>query len=298
VRPVAAGVEALEGRALMAGSIWYYVDSGAVAIYGTSGEDRALVTPSSTAGWIDIRLERLDMSVAPSAVSYPAASLSKVTFYGYEGNDWFQNDTAVPTVAHGGADNDVLFGGGGADRLYGDAGHDFIGGNDGNDTIGGNDGNDDLFGGGGNDRVYGDAGADYFEGGDGNDLLWGGTEDDTITAGAGRDSLVGEQGNDLLRGGTGNDHLYGGIGNDSLYGEWGEDALMGEDGDDHLDGGYESFAPGASVDTLNGGNGQDTLVQHYRRRVLSSAGSPTLYYYVPEDHILYYEPTVPAYHDK
>ncbi len=61
--------------------------------------------------------------------------------------------------------------------------------------------------------------------------------------------------NDRLFGGSGNDQLFGESGNDRLFGGSGSDALFGGAGDDFFYGGA-----GRMSDTLNGGEGFDTLV--------------------------------------
>ncbi|MFT3728883.1 MAG: calcium-binding protein [Terricaulis sp.] len=75
-----------------------------------------------------------------------------------------------------------------------------------------------------------------------NDLI-GGSGDDNFTTGAGADRLVG---------GDGNDTLVSGGGNDELHGDAGVNVLSAGAGDDVV------FS--SSNDTINGGDGVDTLV--------------------------------------
>src|SRR5205823_2171857 len=107
-------------------------------------------------------------ALAPQSLTV-AGSISKVTFQGYEGDDHFENRTAIPCIADGGAGNDYLLGGTGNDLLSGGAG---------NDILVGGDGNDQLYGDAGFDVLYGGAGADALCGGDGFDILFGNAGND------------------------------------------------------------------------------------------------------------------------
>ena len=85
------------------------------------------------------------------------------------------------------------------------------------------------------------------------------------------DRLLGGDGNDRLIGGKGSDHLVGGAGNDSLYATEGDNLLEGGDGSDMLIGVEADYDPalglhrlltpagGPSLDTLDGGAGDDVL---------------------------------------
>ncbi|MGH6646410.1 calcium-binding protein [Aquabacterium sp.] len=111
-----------------------------------------------------------------------------------------------------------------------------------------------------NNRITGSAFADFLDGlggndtiisGAGNDIIWAGEGDDSVEGGDGDDRILGDAryspngwaltGNDTLLGGAGNDYIDGGAGNDSLQGEAGNDTLIG-----------------TGIDTLDGGNGDDT----------------------------------------
>lgn len=91
---------------------------------------------------------------------------------------------------------------------------------------------------GGNDSFVGSQGTDVIDGGDGNDRLEGGSGVDKLSGGAGADTIYGGADNDRLVGGGGNDALYGGDGDDAI----------------HIGG------PLAAAFTLDGGEGQDTVV--------------------------------------
>lgn len=145
-----------------------------------------------------------------------------ISFYGYGGNDKFDNRTGLVSVAHGGSGHDLLLGGLGDDQLVGD---------DGNDVLRGRAGDDVLRGGTGNDHLYGDAGDDWltdvviageFDLEGGNDVLHGGDGNDTLQGWSGVDWLYGEAGDDDLDGGKDGDadFLYGGAGADQFKAEW------------------------------------------------------------------------------
>lgn len=95
--------------------------------------------------------------------------------------------------------------------------------------------------------------------------VMGGIFNDTLTGGFFADSLDGARGADSIAGGEGNDRLLGDLGNDSLDGGAGFDLLRGEDGSDRLRGfgviSIDLGGPGdGAADTLEGGDGADTLV--------------------------------------
>ena len=84
-------------------------------------------------------------------------------------------------------------------------------------------------------------------GGAGNDSLTGGTLGDTLSGGAGNDTIIGTQGSNVLEGGAGNDAITLGTGAENISGGAGND----------------TFTLGGNLqltDTLDGGDGTDTLV--------------------------------------
>ena len=102
----------------------------------------------------------------------------------------------------------------------------------------------------GNDSYWGGPDADHIEGLGGNDYLVGNGGDDEI---------LGGDGDDNLHGGEGNDELDGGEGNDSLQGNQGTDVLRGMGGDDRLLLNPESGITSLTGESLDGGDGIDTL---------------------------------------
>jgi Ca2+-binding RTX toxin-like protein len=187
--------------------------------------------------------------------------------FGHAGNDDLRGDLG-DDVLDGGPGDDVLAGGFGNDVLRGGKGNDSLDGSAGDDRLFGGAGNDELFGGAGNDVLAGQAGNDRLEGGHGNDRLLGdagddylngGDDDDHLVGGGGHDELHGGSGNDLLDGAAGNDELFGGPGNDVLHGRAGHDLLDGGDGNDRLLGDDRKNRKGGN-DQLFGGPGQDLLL--------------------------------------
>lgn len=166
--------------------------------------------------------------------------LTRINIFGKGGNDAISVDAAIAAtvVARGGDGDDTITGGSGNDLLYGDNGTDWLYGRDGNDRLEGGSGNDYLFGQNDNDRLYGDSSLLY---------PW----------------FPSFGGNDYMSGGNGNDTLTGMGGNDRLYGGDGADYLNAGYGNDYLNGGHDY-----DRDTLVGGAGADTLVQHYNRYYL------------------------------
>ena len=206
-------------------------DEGKVSVEGTGLADRVSVNYVVAIGgavsvvptpWIRVHASNPNGSVL---AYFATASISLVSFNGYPGNDFFTNQTAVPSYANGGLGNDILRGGTGSDK--------FIGGL-GNDELRGGGGNDILNGDAGVDWIWGDAGEDYIDGGDDSDQLFGGLGDDHLIGRLGNDILFGDSGRDILEGNEGNDTLWGGDGRDLLFGGRGFDTLHGGNGDDLL----------------------------------------------------------------
>ena len=237
----------------------------------------------------------------------PSVVVNKLRFFGHEGADWFENDTAFPSIAAGGRGSDVLIGGSandilrggpGADELHGREGDDELNGGRGQDMLNGGAGDDLLsggaaadviFGGDGNDRIRGQKGPDTIFGGIGNDVIRGGNGadeihgddgDDQIFGGAGGDRIFGGDGNDRIRGQKGPDTIFGGNGNDVIRGGNGADEIYGDDGDDELHGGAgrDRLFGGAGNDSIRGNRGRDELFGGLGDDVLQGgAGADVMY---------------------
>src|SRR5690606_26165657 len=114
------------------------------------------------------------------------------SLYGGDGNDLLVGGAGNDSIESGRGD-DLIRGGAGNDMLLGHEGDDLIEGGAGDDYIFGGSGNDTIDGGSGDDVILADSGADSVSGGDGNDrFLYSGTLDldgDTVRGGAGDDTV-------------------------------------------------------------------------------------------------------------
>ncbi len=258
--------------------------------------------------------------------------------WGYAGNDTLYSGRGNDIV-YGGDGRDRVYSGDGDDLVYGDAGNDKLDGGWGDDTLYGGDGDDYIIGGHSTENLRDDSPNDLY----GNDILYGGNGDDTLKGGMGNDQLTGGNGRDkfsvrsnsgenivtdfvqgedkinidvafadlrfskehytsISETGTNDDdaldlvisangaviavledfsgeltdtedlefHLHGGDGDDTLNGGNGNDSLFGLSGDNTLNGGNgdDELYSRQGDDTLNGGNGNDWLS--------SSSGDDTL----------------------
>jgi Ca2+-binding RTX toxin-like protein len=230
VKPV---IEALEDRAVPSVT----VSNGTIRINQTDGNDRATVRfvfdgeplPAYPfhIKYIEVKDNGKVTQVYLSQMQWPDLYhfTGRIIYQGYGGNDYFRNDTFLPTTAWGGDGNNTLIGGSGPDVLIG---------GDGNDKLYGNLGNDYLLGGRGNDQLFGAAGEDWLLGGLGNDYLDGnGPRDDS--------GPYPTPATDPPNGGYGSfmdgqpDHLFGGAGADRFVAEW-------------RDGGFNRLFPYTNLD--------------------------------------------------
>ncbi len=148
-----------------------------------------------------------------------------------------------------------------------------VNGTPGNETLNGSVVDDAIYGLSGTDNLNGFGGNDLLDGGTGYDYLFGGQGNDTLVAGndadgsqqrgdEGDDSLTGSGGSDRLEGSSGDDVLDGGSGSDLSYGGEGSDVLRGGDGNDTLD--EEDSSGILSIDVIDGGAGDDTIIADHR----------------------------------
>jgi Ca2+-binding RTX toxin-like protein len=93
---------------------------------------------------------------------FSRSSVHTIFFDGAGGNDIFVNATNLPSIAMGGAGDDILVGGRKNDVLIGGDGNDILIGGRGNDTLVGGTGNDQIFGQQGKNTLMGGAGQDTF----------------------------------------------------------------------------------------------------------------------------------------
>lgn len=156
-------LERLEDRRVLTCSV-SWTPPGVLTILGTAAADSVSVRESG--GHIFVNCYSAGDPAPITRVFNGGPAVTRISFRGFAGNDDFKNETALPSVAYGGAGNDVLVGGSGSDRLQG---------GDGNDILVGRAGNDWLYGRNGADRLYGGDHDDHLDGGhDGiRDYLWG-----------------------------------------------------------------------------------------------------------------------------
>jgi len=232
-----------EPRNLLAGVV-FTPATGEVLIGGTVGNDVARV--SQVGDVITVTHDGFDTG------TFDAAEVNSILFVGLRGDDFFENQTAIPARAFGQAGNDTLIGGSGADRLVGNTDDDIIRGNGGDDVLIAGNGDDIVDAGAGNDRVLGIMGFNTIEGGTGDDSIFGGNDTDVITDVSGTNNLVGSAGDDSIQGGTGNDSIFGGPGDDTIRGQGGDDRIFAQAGNDFVSG-------GSGVDVVGGNDGDDIL---------------------------------------
>ena len=222
-------------------------------------------------------VEFLSVEGGPGANMIDLSAIEPTAFVKLVGAEVFGNDgddvvigSGVDDEIEGGFDSDDLSGGPGDDALTGDSDNDVVDGGPGDDFLTGATQDDTLYGGEGNDFLEGGAapGVDFVHGEDGTDTLHftGTNGNDTLTftppngtlsagttttfTGIENGHLNGSAGNDTLTTGDGSDYLDGGLGNDTLNAGSGGDGLLGGD----------PGVGGAAANTLNGGDGPDTIV--------------------------------------
>ena len=139
-----------------------------------------------------------------------------------------------------------------------------------------------LNGHGGDDQITGGTAGDTLSGGAGNDTINGGDESVSDHPAPSYDGIDGGDGDDVLSGGSGNDVIVGGSGSDQINGDAGNDYLLGHGGtittvltSVAYTPPYQNYATYLDVrnhlpsdrliddgvaDTLNGGDGDDTIV--------------------------------------
>src|SRR4051812_41255331 len=193
-------LETLEDRLALSS----FASGGNLYVYGTNNADTVTVKYETYSG---VGYYHVTDNGVNSYYYSGNVYNSNVVFYGYAGNDYFNN--------YAGSLRAYAYGMDGNDTLIGDANNDYLDGGNGADTLYGYGGNDTLVGG------Y-DYSVNYLYGMDGNDSMYGG------------------YGTDVMYGGNGSDYLYGNYGKDYLYGEAGNDTLDG--GDD----GYADYLNGGS----------------------------------------------------
>ena len=185
--------------------------------------------------------------------------------------------TAIPTPPPGPTVElpDSLFGGDGNDTLLSSSGNDFLNGNAGNDSLVGGAGNDSMLGGAGADTLDGDLGDDTVDGQGGNDVVKGGDGSDTFVwngTGDGVDTLSSISGYDRVRvqGSAAANNFVVSQNNGQLRITDGSAVLnvspiiqvvdiLAGGGDDTITIGALDRVRTATLLTVNGGDGNDTI---------------------------------------
>ncbi len=247
------------------------VNDKAVAVIGTEGVDRVVI---STAGTVTVPLLHVDAAATldvgagcHSVLGDRTRALCAMTFDGSaplggyvatSGGDDFIGQGGSQTL------DLIMVGGSGRDTIVAGPGHQVLSGDDGDDVLRGGDGDDALRGGAGADQLFGEGGTfDTLDGGPGPDVFDGGPGTDDLVSYLLRDARVEV---DLASkianlGETGEgDRIAGGI--EAAEGGSGPDLLSGDDGDNRLSGGWigdDVIAGGRGVDTIVGGAGNDLL---------------------------------------
>ena len=235
--------ETCEPRRLLAGIV-LTAATGQVVIGGTGAADVARVTQSGDT--VTFTQEGFGTQ------TFTTSEVTSILFVGLGGDDFFENQTSIPSLAFGQNGNDTLIGGSGNDRLVGNNDDDIIRGNAGDDFLVAGNGNDFIDAGVGNDRVLGVNGDNRLEGGAGDDRIFGGNGADTISDISGENIIAGRGGDDSISGGSDRDLIYGGPGDDFIRGFGGDDFIYAQAGNDIVSG-------GSGVDVVAGNDGDDQL---------------------------------------
>ncbi|GGD20047.1 hypothetical protein GCM10011358_00800 [Sinisalibacter lacisalsi] len=194
-------------------------------------------------------------------------------------SDWdgtpILSDDAPIAVIDGGAGNDEI-------ALGDDAGYAF--GGEGDDTLRAGEGMAALFGGDGGDVIEGhETGLGLWaDGGEGSDTITGGAADDTLFGGVHNANGAGVRDDDVIDGGAGDDRIAGGYGADTLNGGVGDDVInhLGRlEEEIHWERHDFSWHIDNDADTLDGGDGHDTLIMDRADTATGGAGSDVFWVY-------------------
>ena len=97
---------------------------GTVTMMGIGGTDHAKI--EVLRGYIRFSIANSNHKVEKKIPTSPRgrSRVKLITFRGHSGNDIFENQTGIPSIAYGGGGNDILKGGSSWNRLYGESGND------------------------------------------------------------------------------------------------------------------------------------------------------------------------------
>jgi Ca2+-binding RTX toxin-like protein len=125
------GLECLEIRDLMSANVVFDAVHHVVTVQGTAHDDVAQVRMVQH----DVVIDFSSPGVAHQEVKIDARRVGEIRFFGEAGNDRFENDTAINSLADGGSGNDDLIGGRGRNVLIGGTGTDDLRGGKGDDLV-------------------------------------------------------------------------------------------------------------------------------------------------------------------
>ena len=298
-------LESLEDRRLMAVDI--SLTKGLLSIEGDSQHDVVKVmqvapqrfTRGNTMGLPMVQVwhghREGGQTVFDGSSNFVSFFVHKISFNGNDGNDLFDNQTAIKSEAHGGWGVDLLRGGSNHDKLFGEGDGDYLYGNAGNDYLVGGGGFDRLSGGEGDDRLrgsgdmngypYNDNMHDYLSGGPGFDQVVdevlgnaeltnthlklssfsGGVVEYNMINNIESVRLIGKDLDNTIDASQYSDgkvFVDGGEGDDTIIGSQGNDLLLGGQGNDSIrgEGGNDLITGAAGNDVLEGNAGHDILV--------------------------------------
>ena len=122
-------------------------DDGALVVVGTKGNDYCVAREYNDYE-TGVRTLQIELLAGGKYETFeaPLVEVHSITFYGFQGNDYFENRTNIDATAFGGSGNDVLlaakytahnqfFGGSGNDLLIGSFGVDYLDGGPGQDFV-------------------------------------------------------------------------------------------------------------------------------------------------------------------
>jgi Ca2+-binding RTX toxin-like protein len=131
---IAASIEMLEIRRLLAVGDFAQVVGGQLVVTGDAAANTIVVTPNEATG-------QLDASLDGQTLSFNPAGITSVAIDGGDGNDTISLLSSRPGQIDGGLGDDTILSSSGADSITGSDGNDSIDSGSGDDTINGDAGN-------------------------------------------------------------------------------------------------------------------------------------------------------------
>jgi Ca2+-binding RTX toxin-like protein len=196
-RAFRAGVEALEGKALLTGSgATIVLAGGIIEVLGTNLGDTGSVNLQSD-GRYHVHMANTQGS---DDVAFPASQVSAVYYVGGAGNNSFTNATSLTGYLYGGSGSNVLTGGSGVDYL--------VAWGSGTQVLNAGSGYEVL-------EAVG-PGTATLNGGSGTDVFYATAGVNTIHGGSGVNSIISYGGRNTIDGGTGYSYVYSYVSTDVI----------------------------------------------------------------------------------